>query len=64
MLLLYSTAIRVNELLTLKISNIVMDCTKPHMIVIGKGRKKRPLPLFVSTSAMFKEIPQEIPSEI
>ena len=45
MLLLYSTAIRVNELLTLKISNIVMDCTKPHMIVIGKGRKKRPLPL-------------------
>lgn len=45
MLLLYSTAIRVNELLTLKISNTVMDCSKPHMIVIGKGRKKRPLPL-------------------
>ena len=22
-----------------------MDCSKPHMIVIGKGRKKRPLPL-------------------
>jgi len=45
MLLLYSTAERINELLTLKICNIVMDCTKPHMIVIGKGRKKRPLPL-------------------
>lgn len=44
MLLLYSTAVRINELLTLKICNIVMDCTKPHIIVIGKGRKKRPLP--------------------
>lgn len=45
MLLLYSTAVRINELLTLKICNIVIDCTKPHLIVIGKGRKKRPLPL-------------------
>lgn len=45
MLLLYSTAVRINELLTLKISNIVMNCAKPHIIVIGKGRKKRPLPL-------------------
>jgi len=45
MLLLYSTAVRINELLTLKICNIVIDCTKPHMIVIGKGKKKRPLPL-------------------
>lgn len=44
-LLLYSTAVRINELLTLKICNIVIDCTKPHLIVIGKGRKKRPLPL-------------------
>jgi site-specific recombinase XerD len=26
MLLLYSTAVRINELLTLKISNIVIDC--------------------------------------
>ena len=45
MLLLYSTAVRINELLTLKICNIVIDCTKPHLIVIGKGRKKRSLPL-------------------
>ncbi len=45
MLLLYSTAVRINELLTMKICNVVMDCAKPHMIVIGKGRKKRSLPL-------------------
>ena len=44
-LLLYSTAVRISELLTLKIGNIVMDCTKPHITVIGKRRKKRPIPL-------------------
>ena len=44
-LLIYSTAVRINELLTLKISNIVIDCVKPHIIVFGKGRKKRPIPL-------------------
>lgn len=45
MLLLYSTAVRINELLNLKLDNIVMNCAKPHIIVIGKGRKKRPIPL-------------------
>lgn len=45
MLLLYSTAVRINELLTLKICNVIMDCSKPHIIIIGKGRKKRPLPI-------------------
>ena len=45
MLLLYSTAVRINELLTLKIGNIVLNCAKPHITVVGKGRKKRPIPL-------------------
>lgn len=45
MLTLYSTALRINEILTLKIGNIHMDCAKPHIVVIGKGRKIRPLPL-------------------
>lgn len=45
MLLLYSTAVRINELLTLKIGNIIMDCAKPHITVIGKGRKKHSMPL-------------------
>ena len=39
MLLLYSTAVRINELLTLKIGNIVMDCVKPHIIVIAKEER-------------------------
>lgn len=64
MLLLYSTAIRVNELLTLKISNIIMDCSKPPHDCHRKREKETPTSPFVSTCAMFKEIPQEIPSEI
>lgn len=53
MLLLYSTAVRINELLTLKISNIVIDCVKPHIIVIGKGRKKRPIPLLAKPARCY-----------
>lgn len=55
MLLLYSTAVRINELLTLKIHNITMDCSKPHMIVIGKGRKKRPIPLLAKPVQYLKK---------
>ena len=39
MLLLYSTAVRINELLTLKICNIAIDCAKPHIIVHRKRTK-------------------------
>ena len=39
MLTLYSTAVRINELLSLKIGNIFTDGPKPRIIVIGKGRK-------------------------
>lgn len=55
MLLLYSTAVRINELLTLKIGNIVLDCAKPHITVIGKGRKKRPIPLLAKPARYLKK---------
>ena len=55
LLLLYSTAVRINELLTLKICNITMDCAKPHIIVIGKGRKKRPIPLLAKPVQYLKK---------
>lgn len=55
MLLLYSTAVRINELLTLKIGNIVVDCAKPHITVIGKGRKKRPIPLLANPMQCLKK---------
>ena len=55
LLLLYSTAVRINELLTLKICNITMDCAKPHIIVIGKGRKRRPIPLLAKPVQYLKK---------
>lgn len=55
MLTLYSTAVRINELLSLKISNIFTDGPKPRIIVIGKGRKKRPIPLLAKPMQCIKQ---------
>lgn len=45
MMLLYTCALRVDELLSLKLSNIDIDGSRPSLTVIGKGRKIRTLPL-------------------
>lgn len=55
MLTLYSTAVRINELLSLKIGNIFTDGPKPRIIVIGKGRKKRPIPLLAKPIQYIKQ---------
>lgn len=55
MLMLYSTAVRINELLSLKIGNIFTDGPKPRIIVIGKGRKKRPIPLLAKPMQYIKQ---------
>lgn len=55
MLTLYSTAVRINELLSLKIGNIFTDGLKPRIIVIGKGRKKRPIPLLAKPMQYIKQ---------
>lgn len=55
MLTLYSTAVRINELLSLKIGNIFTDGPKPRIIVIGKGRKKRPIPLLAKPVQYIKQ---------
>jgi site-specific recombinase XerD len=55
MLTLYSTATRINELLSLKIGNIFTDGPKPRIIVIGKGRKKRPIPLLAKPVQYIKQ---------
>lgn len=54
-LTLYSTAVRINELLCLKIGNIFTDGPKPRIIVIGKGRKKRPIPLLAKPIQYIKQ---------
>lgn len=44
-LTMYSCALRVNELLNLKVEDVRTDCTKPYITVFGKGHKIRTLPL-------------------
>ncbi|WP_300910226.1 tyrosine-type recombinase/integrase [Muribaculum intestinale] len=41
----YSCALRITELLTLKIGNVNLRATKPYITVTGKGRKIRTIPL-------------------
>lgn len=55
MLMLYSTAVRINELLSLKIGNIFTDGPKPRIIVIGKGKKRRPIPLLAKPIQYIKQ---------
>lgn len=42
---LYTCALRISELLSLTIGNVAINCTKPHITVIGKGRKIRTIPV-------------------
>lgn len=44
-LTMYSCALRINELLNLKVEDVRTECTKPYITVFGKGRKIRTLPL-------------------
>ena len=41
MSVLYTTAIRIDELLSMKIKDLHLDCSTPWVCVIGKGRKAR-----------------------
>ena len=43
MVAMYSTAARINELLSLKLENLHLDAKKPYITVIGKGDKVRTL---------------------
>lgn len=43
MLILYTTACRLNEVLSIRIKDICLDCRKPHVTITGKGSKIRTL---------------------
>ena len=43
MIILYSTAARIDELLSIKISDLYLDAPKPYVIITGKGTVKRTL---------------------
>lgn len=43
LIVLYCTAARIDEILSMKINQLHLDANKPHITVIGKGRKIRTL---------------------
>ena len=43
MILLYSTAARLDEVLSLKMQDLHLDLRKPYVSIIGKGHKRRTL---------------------
>ncbi len=43
--MLYETATRIDELLSLKKSDVDIDSSNPHIVVNGKGYKRRQIPL-------------------
>jgi integrase/recombinase XerD len=45
MVMLYETAARVSELANLKVENLFLDDALPHVIIRGKGKKTRSIPL-------------------
>lgn len=55
MILLYSTAARMDELLDMKVGQIHLDGSKPYTNVVGKGNKVRTLYLLPKTVSHIKE---------
>ncbi len=55
MIVLYATAARLDELLSMKISHLKLDSTKPYVNVIGKGDKTRTLYLLPKAVSHLKK---------
>ena len=55
MILLYSTAARLDEVLSLKMQDLHLDLRKPYVSIIGKGHKRRTLYLMPKTVAHLKK---------
>jgi site-specific recombinase XerD len=51
LVMLYDTAARITELLTLKVTDIKLDLKHPYVILTGKGKKSRSVPLMERTVA-------------
>jgi len=59
MIILYSTAARIDEILSLKTGQLHMDAEKPNVTVIGKGSKIRTLYLLPKAVAHLKKYLKE-----
>ena len=59
MILLYSTAARLDEVLSLKMQDLHLDLRKPYVSIIGKGHKRRTLYLMPKVVAHLKKYIEE-----
>lgn len=55
MILLYDTGTRVQELVSMKVSDLHLEARSPFVLVTGKGNKTRSIPLMAKTVAHLKE---------
>lgn len=55
LIILYSTATRIDEILSMKTSQLHLEAAKPYITVIGKGRKVRTLYILPKGVAHLKE---------
>ena len=54
-IMLYGTAARINEILSLKIGQLHLEVQKPYVTIVGKGNKTRSIPLLPKAIAHVKK---------
>lgn len=59
LILLFDTAVRVEELVKLKMENTILSVTEPYILVEGKGGKERTVALNSKTIALLKDYMEE-----
>ncbi len=64
MIILYSTAARMDEILSLKIKQIHLDTEKPNIAIIGKGNKIRTMYLLPKAVAHLKKYLKEFHGDV
>lgn len=55
LLLIYETAVRISELSGLKMENVYLDKKSPFILLMGKGKKERTIPLLVKTAELLEK---------
>jgi len=63
LVVLYGTAARIDEVLSMKIGHLYLDAKKPYVVVIGKGGKPRTLYLLPKAVAHLKQYVKEAHGE-
>lgn len=53
--MLYTMACRIDEVLSIKVGDLIFDSAKPHVTVIGKGRKSRTVYLMSKTLSILRK---------